>query len=115
MENEDLNEKLLKFAGFVKVYYRFPNPSGKYQWQKDGVAQGWLPNFIESLDACFKWLVPKYIAEASTLPMGLTSIMSIYAFLFAEWLKVMRHKVEPTLALCKVIEELIDNKAEHEV
>jgi len=70
---------------------------------------GWH-SYTTSLDACFKWLVPKYISEVCMLPMGLNSIMSIYTFLFAEWLKVMRDGVEPAPALCKAIEKLIDSE-----
>jgi len=105
--NEELDKRLAEWVGFVYCGC----PGGGYFWMRpDGGHSPEYPIFTNSLDACFKWLVPKYIAEVCVLPMGLTSIMSIYAFLFAEWLKVMQEKVEPALALCLAIEKLIDKE-----
>ena len=124
MNEQELNKKLAEWAGFqfIRVdltpFHKKPDDYQTNYWYAfnhwvypDGTkTKGNCPDFIQSLDACFRWLVPKYIAEICKLPMGLTSIMSIYAYLFAEWLKVMQDKVEPPLALCLAIEKLIDSQ-----
>jgi len=117
MENEELNKKLLKFAGFV--YETAPDYHQIYL----GIIGGWYspdarwygiepPNFPKSLDACFKWLVPKldYYIQINTY--------------YDEWaafidnqlgtLKVGSRGKTPALALCKAIEKLIDKEVKDE-
>lgn len=101
MDKQELNKKLAEWAGIKAEQFEHMGDIDK--------GTGELPDFTQSLDTCFKWLVPKYIAKVCKLPMGLTSVMNIYAFLFAEWLKVMQEKIEPAPALCLVIEKLVDS------
>jgi len=121
---DELNRKLLEFAGFQKATQEEYSPGSTPRPDRDW--WGWrypeklsperyriewyTPDFPKSFNAIFQYLVPKYIAEVSMLPMGLTSIVSIYKFLFAEWLKFIEKGIEPALALCCVIKELIDSK-----
>ena len=111
--NEELNKKLAEWAGLIVI---LPDEGATDGWDMREDTHlgyhsiGWI-DFTQSLDACFKWLVPKYLAEVSQLPMGFSSIMAIHAHLFAEWLKIMNEKIEPALALCLAIEKLVDSEA----
>ena len=57
-----MNEKLAEWAGFRLVsnvpvpYYQNPN-------RQAVTRSGDMPNFTQSLDACFEWLVPKLRRE----------------------------------------------------
>lgn len=109
MENEELNKKLAEWAGF-RIYAI----GGASSWIKPtGGIEVKLPKFTESLDACFKWLVPK-------LPY-------IFVFDYAEggWAcfargcegapdKAVGEAETPALALCKAIEQLIDKEVVNE-
>jgi len=91
---EELNKKLAEWAGLKWDRYK-----GKYQYP-----------FDVSLDACFKWLVPK--------------VRTQYHIHFhstdgkAEWRVVLSNANEtiygrdnnPALALCKAIEKLINEE-----
>ena len=60
--------------------------------------------FTQSLDACFKWLVPKVVDEG-------------YLFLsalFDDWLDELEEEKEPALALCLAIEKLIDGEVKND-
>ncbi len=68
MDNE-LNKKLAEWAGFNLIdtqFYEhsFGNSEVELWLEPSGLtAQGGVPNFTQSLDACFKWLVPKVLEE----------------------------------------------------
>lgn len=123
---DELNRKLAEWAGFqykectidngpiwsnyVKAmrWYR-PN----HQIGIDSVSEH-SPNFTHSLDACFKWLVPRLL-ELDWLPC--ISLIDFEHLWVAElhqdgpentiWLD---SKAEtPALALCKAIEKLVDS------
>lgn len=107
---DKLNEKLLKFAGFE---YRECNPNHP-QLKDSPYGMGWFhpssttsfhtaPNFPESLDLCFKWLVPKLAKwEIGMLPNG-----KIYATVLANTM-FEGYNDKPALALCLAIEKVID-------
>ena len=61
---EELNEKLAKWAGFYQrlahIYMGEKLKEPMPQWDSpDGHKNIVLPDFIKSLDNCYKWLVPK--------------------------------------------------------
>ena len=58
--NEELNKKLAEWAGFYVDKYGLWKTPNSEPYVEDGFGC-WLiaPRFTESLDACFKWLVPK--------------------------------------------------------
>jgi len=68
-DKQKLNEKLAKWAGFTHVPYQKDDYGRKLNddcWlQPNEIMQcgnNWSfkpPNFTDSLDACFRWLVPK--------------------------------------------------------
>lgn len=98
--NEKLNKKLAEWAGFV-LY-------GDYTY------------FTSSLDACFRWLVPKLEYYFSfkfwqTLYKGEARRWVCQAHnkgWVADFGKVETYAETPALALCKAIEQLIDKEAE---
>jgi len=92
---QELNNRMIEFAGINLV----------------GVPRGCEPKFTQSLDACFKWLVPK-------IDFGQ---MELYLLEDSTWLwhlnYVGRNDVgfsgrgeTPALALCKAIDKLISEK-----
>lgn len=112
MANKELNEKLAKWAGLEQLveYYKTASiiPNDKY--------------FTGSLDACFKWLVPKVISDI-TLEVRVVFDCKPHA---KEWSCLLtdtfyteeeelnylgsgRGKT-PAPALCKAIEKLIDRE-----
>ena len=99
--NEVLNKKLAEWAGLSGVKYDAP-----------------CPKFTESLDACFKWLVPKLIGDyqytlAMTTDVDDESRESTYTFdLSSDPLVIDAESTDktPALALCLAIEKLIDEE-----
>ena len=115
MEEQELNTKLAEWVGFKKA-----NIKWDYHYEVGIRVPDWLypsdprycerelPNFPESLDACFKWLVPK-------LDFGQ---MELYSLEDGTWLFHLNYVGKedkgysgrgktPALALCLAIEELI--------
>ncbi len=137
--NEELNKKLAEWAGFrqekISVNYEvgrrvsyMSKPIYKTKEKKIWVEPGTpmpLPdevllshelrlnpyNFTQSLDACFKWLVPKAIL---TMCNKTLTPFQAYQKLFDYWRKEPEFIIsgysieEPALALCLAIEKLID-------
>ena len=106
----ELNEKLARWAGFEPImrceswsYVRYP----------DGGLAGKLPNFTESLDACFKWLVPKlfnyelYKGLEPGKPVRGRPTAKVW-FSPGEYARAFEDT--QALALCRAIEQLIDNE-----
>jgi len=105
MMNEELNKKLAEWVGF-KLW------KGSLYWYPNDTGAKRLPNFTESPDACFKWLVKK-IEDPS---------ISIYKSVLGGnyWVCVLGEKgcmdnvnamgETPALALCLAIEKLIDSE-----
>ena len=104
----ELNEKLAKWAGFVKTKSLY----GPWQYPKD---VDWfpleafrfdeLPNFTNSLDACFKHLVPRLEKDYWIIidPPNKTVII-VYGFVQeAEGIGETS-----ALSLCNAIEKIID-------
>jgi len=126
-----LNKKLAKWAGFILVvlpyYYEKIEGSedGSYithkvqEWyhKKDNLAYKDLPDFTQSLDACFKWLVPKLVEQKHRLSITYNNIRRpdkeyMYRVSFCKFKTNSLGKAYDkslSLALCKAIEKLIDN------
>lgn len=113
-----LNQKLAKWAGFKWVKRGAPCPWDNgatiyqvYGWEHpDGsinLNSIHTPDFTTSLDACFKWLVPKL--------QGFSEIQ-FYHSESCEWVCYVQLKdaakeivaSTPSLSLCKAIEKLIE-------
>jgi len=133
MDEQELNKKLAEWAGFKlkdNPYYsteRLSNGEGgfhleqvRYQsyWDKDGYAHLKLPSFIQSLDCCIKWLIPKL----NELGWGMNFFQAInneyWKCVLWEWGNpfttaldhIREDSKDPALALCLAIEKLIDDK-----
>jgi len=130
MENKELNKKLVKWAGFKLETFPYFNeisntPSGfEEKWvQPDGTILGIahptpVPNFPESLDACFKWLVPKVLQNKWKVRIAWSGIppgkpQANLSNWDSQFIRQTRPQISvyaetPALALCKSIEKLID-------
>lgn len=112
---QELNEKLAKWAGFnffevqrcechpdLKIRY-WHTPNGDYLDK---------PDFTQSLDYCFKWLVPK--VQGKGYYIQLKDYHGWYFQLFNSELtppRIDQWANTPALALCRAIEQLIDAEA----
>ncbi len=104
--NEELNKKLAEWRfpnadaiiveSGISVYHN-ERKEPDYPWHIDLLTQ--------SLDACFKWLVPRlHFAEVHTSSSGFVSTL-----FYTENLCYYEGEAEsPALALCLAIEKLID-------
>jgi len=127
MDNLELNEKLAKWAGFRQL------PVGKsgFHWERCQRVGNWmppegtetwqsrdhLPNFTESLDACFKWLVPKLEETKKRIEYSVDFSMPDFGKPANHYWAILQgsHQLvgtgedkDPALAFCLAIEELID-------
>ena len=105
----DLNKKLAEWVGF-NFGKDFPDIYSTHGYGSDptGVMISGLPNFTESLDTCFKWLLPKSRVEAIKL-MPTTSGGYGCSLIPEGWGSSVSALAEtPALALCKAIQKLTD-------
>lgn len=104
-KEQELNKKLAEWAGFKENWNRELGRTWDYP---DG-SNNWFPiDFTQSLDACFKWLVPKAVRVLAATHY--VRIQKAQEILFRFWLEERWKIDEPnvdTLALCLAIEELI--------
>ena len=109
-DKQALNKKLAEWAGFKNLRTRdtLSQPAeigSPWLW---GQAQdgAFIPlDFTQSLDACFKWLVPKLLSASMSWTAGVRFLWIIEFD--------VDHRYEgfaetPALALCRAIEKLID-------
>lgn len=131
MPEQELNKKLAEWAGFIQMRLndRPHEPTLLYKFPRDSkVGVSLLPDFTQSLDACFKWLVPKlkdiyslfleydamcddfkcYLGEVDD--EGETIIGETEYGLCLLALPLCVFAKTPALALCKAIEKLIDGE-----
>lgn len=106
-----MNKKLAEWAGFKKcriTKYEFQDTDG---WEYPDLLQiPDLPNFAQSLDACFKWLVPKIdFGQMSFFLMEDGSWMCALDYVGKDDDEFEGHGETPALAICKAIEKLIDD------
>ncbi len=127
MPNEQaLNKKLAEWAGFrldaTGVNKEIPvwvEPDGKIpftpaEYYLDGINYH-LPDFSNSLDACFKWLVPKLPDYYITFTIYPDNIVEAYIMYYPNGkdnaLEEAYGQGETSaLALCLAIEKLIDKE-----
>ena len=104
MEKQKLNKKLSEWAGLKLA--KEPCATGFYLFaDEEGVC--YEADFTQSLDACFKWLVPKAIDEIMAEQECSSDIA--YAILFKKWLQELELIIpEAALALCLAISKLIE-------
>ncbi len=99
MDNMELNKKLAEWAGWKQVInYNDPSLNEEHP-----------PNFTNSLDAIFKWLVPLAIDKIMS-DQECSSDLA-YAILFKKWLQELELDIPyhaPTL--CLAIEKLIEEE-----
>ena len=104
---QELNKKLAEWAVFRLLYKDIEDRKSWYWVQPNGQTQAIrepLPAFPYSLDACFKWLVPKLpLQEIYIQP---TSDNSWQVDIERE--EYWADAETPALALCLAIEKLID-------
>ena len=107
-QEQELNKKLAEWVGIRYVKHAVQvcgQLSERYEWHyPDSSFHPYSPDFPHSLDACFKLLVPQAIAELAN--MDLSTIKEATKKLFQLW--VEQEAETHTLALCLVIEKLID-------
>lgn len=124
MNEQELNEKLAEWAGFVeadikKRYYFTTGGERVPKWyQPSKEYSDKLPNFTQSLDACFKWLVPKLRNNENYIDINLRDfapemgdpyLFTIRMITNYPTIKAWQGGAEtPALALCKAIEKFID-------
>ena len=101
---EELNKKLAEWIGFKLV----EKAHHADIWESpNGTRYEGLPHFTFSLDACFKWLVPKL----GKIIIQLDNTAKLwYCSLVMEDMQSRMFTVRaetPALALCKAIEKLI--------
>jgi len=84
-----------------------------YRWEN-------IPILTNSLDACFKWLVPKlhaYVLQSFSTGHHLHHASVALPYTNIQDIQTFQANVErtenPALALCKAIEKLIDEEAIH--
>lgn len=111
----ELNEKLLEFAGFV--YHNYDIHEYEYKdtivddpyWEDpNGQECEILPDFPNDLNACFEWLVPKlekYPVITFNTDKGGYTCCTLSS---PPQIGVYAHGDTPAQALCKAIEKLID-------
>jgi len=117
----ELNKKLAEWAGFMPR--QFPHHIKSMgetfyydAWLRpDGTHDENLPDFTESLDACFKYLVPRikdYSFNLSQWSLGEWNADLEYMNKYRNPHSYIDNAETPALALCKAIEKLINNKGE---
>ena len=118
----ELNEKLARWAGFTwydepcsyegcdgHCGWRYPDGTTIYPLGMRG-----LPSFTQSLDACFKWLVPQ-VPNLESVSFIFNRMECIAQFYYLDKGKPQARlatSTTPALALCKAIEKLIDGGKE---
>ncbi|HUV46322.1 MAG TPA: hypothetical protein VMW45_04570 [Dehalococcoidia bacterium] len=116
MENEEINQRLAEWAGFylgdIKITYRYWHdkrepcllcPDGSVSYGMFG--RGTVPDFTESLDVCFKWLVPKLVS-VDILYGKIDAATVALALKHGQFFSATAETV--ALAFCRSIEKLID-------
>lgn len=114
---EELNKKLAEGVGFKRARYT----TKLYDYPDKSKYCASLPDLTNSLDACFKWLVPKLKRTEFRLHMWRVTKGWCVNVLWLEDLggrrreRVTSEKYEavdehPALALCKAVEKLIDGE-----
>jgi len=99
----ELNKKLAEWAGINSI------PMEKIYYDHTTEIFEELPDFTQSLDACFKWLVPKLDYVEIKMNVAPSGDVFWNAHIEAEYKKSVTSET-PALALCYAIEKLIDSE-----
>ena len=116
--NKELNKKLAEWAEFKDVEI---DDLGNLIYWKGSASEtknwGWgkVPRFTESLDGCFKWLVPKLShIDIIAKPQNNNTIIYVYpdhtSKTYEQTYANFVNTENVALALCLAIEKLIDNQ-----
>ena len=119
--NEELNKKLAKWVGFKEVKSKdcyapqtehgkaHPDSICHIEYPDIGICTE-FPDFTDSLDACFKWLVPQ-LNNSELTSFHKSSLTPKYHFIcgaITDGNTYWSYGETPALALCLAIERLID-------
>ena len=110
MTNKELNKKLAEWAG-LQVWVMPQTGDEVICVHPDDPDSCLTVDFTTSLDACFKWLVPKlkyYHMDNQDKPEH-WAMVSIDGVHFRD-----NYGETPALALCKTIEKMIDKEVKDE-
>lgn len=120
---KELNEKLAKWAGFTHTVHHTEGYHVRYNYP-DGTTDDrikyTLPDFTSSLDACFKWLVPKFrsVHPHSWIDISIVGAVTtgVTTFIINIWdspdnSTAGSRDTNAALSLCLAIEKLIDSEA----
>ena len=109
METEqELNKKLAEWVGFKTDAYGWMRPDS--EWTR------FLPHFDDSLDACFKWLVPERISEitfmyaSNCVSCDIEGLDSNFFEGHVDTKSIEEAWTKSALALCLAIKKLIGDK-----
>jgi len=119
--SDDLNRKLAEWAGFVfddkpRYFEGVPGVSVSSYWiRPNGREISRLPDFTSSLDACFKWLVPK-LSDVMVIELFPTPNNNYYCQIKNLDRKIIAHSGQhcdaPAMALCKAILGVVERARE---
>ena len=101
MENKELNDNLAEWAGFIPKGTAYVWPNNKFDF---------APNFTSSLDACFKWLIPKVGKVIIQFDNNFNHwYCSLVLWDNPKGITIAKEET-PALALCLAIEKLSDGE-----
>ena len=111
--NRELDRKLALWVGYSirsewdTGFQLYKTPHSEAEFEKNWYKAVVTEYFTSSLDACFKWLVPKAIKEFGELKTR---------WMLKDWINSISTDIEYSLpiasSLCLAIEKLIDAKGE---
>lgn len=104
-ELQELNKRLAEWAGFEKQGTAYWAPITR-EFMK-------APDFTQSLDACFKWLVPKIIENADYSIIITQNLAQCAGYIRPIQGGVQYDAIDnqnPALALCLAIDKLINSE-----
>ena len=108
MNEQELNKKLAEWR-WPNAQVYIPRAGGEIRVRISGQTTQY-DLLTQSLDACFKWLVPKAIDRIMTEQECSSDLA--YAILFKKWLQELELDIpQHAPTLCLAIEKLIDKEA----
>lgn len=117
MTEQELNKKLAEWAGFKPPHPKCTEPnhmSLPNEYRKGEYFCVRIPDFTQSLDACFKWLVPERISEvtfmfaSNCVSCDIEDLESNFFEGHANTESIEEAWTKSALALCLAVERLID-------
>ena len=105
----NLNCKLAEWAGVEKQKIFAPDPMD-YPEHRLKLIREFYPDFTQSLDVCFKWLVPKLVSGDLYIELCITADDTAVAIKRATSTVSFVCQPNPALAFCLAISQLIDRE-----